>query len=213
MKKFLILTLLLLSSFFGFSQNGGQFNENNLIRIEYLGYFNGNHKVNVCNKQNCESRIRTKADRDPAVDIIVPANGCVVVLVARPTSASVSFIAKAETSCPNFTNPDMGRIEIILVSDVLNLVDNNYITIVRGFNTYFVSLVGGVLKSNFGSLSENQHIVIYNISGVIFYQRKSFVKKTDQIDLNFCLRPGLNFVRVFIDNKFRDNFTFKIYKN
>ena len=98
MKKFLIFTLLCLLSFFGYSQNGGQFPENNVIRVEYLGYFNGNHTARVCNKQTCEARIRTKADQDPAVDVIVPANGCVIVTVSRPTSASVLFRAKAETS-------------------------------------------------------------------------------------------------------------------
>ena len=212
MKKFLILTLFLISSFFGFSQNGGQFFENNVIKVEYLGYFNGNHTVKVCNKQTCQARIRTKADQDPAVDVIVPPNACVIVLVDRPTSASVLFRAKAETSCPNFTNPDMGWIEINLLSSVLNLVEDNRIIIVRGPDTYNVSLVGGVLKSNFGSLSEYQHIMIYNVSGHNFFEIKRFVRKSDQVDLNRYLKHGINFIRVFIENKFYDKLIFKYYK-
>jgi hypothetical protein len=211
MKKFLILTLLLLSSFFGFSQNGGQFFENNVIRLTVIGYSNGQYIFSVFNKQTCTATIRTKADTDQAVDYNIPPGDSILIFTTRPSLTQIKFRAKAETAC--VSNPDMGWLEIVTTLGTLNLVENNHITIVRGPNTYFVSLVGGVLKSNFGSLSENQHIVIYNISGLILYQRKSFVKKTDQIDLNFCLRPGLNFVRVFIDNKFRDNFTFKVYKN
>jgi hypothetical protein len=213
MKQFLIFTLLCLLSFFGYSQNGGQFPENNVIRVEYLGYFNGNHTARVCNKQTCEARIRTKADQDPAVDVIVPANGCVIVTVSRPTSASVLFRAKAETSCPSFTNPDMGWLETTFINGVLNLTENNIIRIVRGPNIYNVSLIDGILKSDFGNLSENQHILIFNISGVKLYDRENFVSKKDQINLNPYLKPGLNFVKVLINNKFYDIFTFKIIKN
>jgi len=213
MKQFLIFTLLCLLSFFGYSQNGGQFPENNVIRVEYLGYFNGNHTARVCNKQTCEARIRTKADQDPAVDVIVPANGCVIVTVSRPTSASVLFRAKAETSCPSFTNPDMGWLETTFINGVLNLTENNIIRIVRGPNIYNVSLIDGILKSDFGNLSENQHILIFNVSGVKLYDRENFVSKKDQINLNPYLKPGLNFVKVLINNKFYDIFTFKIIKN
>jgi hypothetical protein len=212
MKKFLILTVFLISSFFGFSQNGGQFPENNVIKVEYLGYFNGNHTAKVCNKQDCEARIRTKADQDPAVDVIVPANGCVIVLIARPSSTSVLFRAKAETSCPNFTNPDMGWLETTLVSGVLNLVDDNRIIIVRGPSTYNISFIGGVLKSDFGQLSEKQKIVVYDGFGRVLFEHNIFVKKQFQIDLNRYFTKGLNFVRVFIENKFYDYYTFKIIK-
>jgi hypothetical protein len=212
MKKFLILTLFLISSFFGFSQNGGQFFENNVIKVEYLGYFNGNHTVKVCNKQTCQVRIRTKADQDRAVDVIVPPNECVTVLVARLTSASVLFRAKAETSCPNFTNPDMGWVETTLVSGVLNLVEGNIITTVRGPSTYNISFVGGVLKSDFGQLAEKQKIVVYDGLGRVLFDHNIFVKKQFQIDLNRYFSKGLNFVRVFIENKFYDNYTFKFIK-
>jgi hypothetical protein len=213
MKQFLIFTVLCLLSFFGYSQNGGQFNENNVIRVEYLGYFNGNHSAKVCNKQTCEVRIRTKADQDPAVDIIVPPNECVIVTVARPTSAAVLFRAKSETSCPNFTNPDMGWLEVNFISSVLNLTEGNIIRIIRGPNKYNVSLIDGVLDSDFGNLSENQHILIFNISGIKLYDRKIFVSKKSQINLNPYLKPGLNFIKVLIENKNYDMFIFKVYKN
>jgi hypothetical protein len=212
MKQFLIFTLLCLLSFFGYSQNGGQFPENNVIRVEYLGYFNGNHTARVCNKQTCEARIRTKADQDPAVDIIVPPNSCVIVTVTRPTSAAVLFRSKAETSCPSFTNPDMGWLEVDFIFGVLNLSENNIIRIVRGPSTYNVSLLGGVLKSDFGQFSERQTVIIYdNLGRQLFYHR-DFVNKKYQIDLNRFFLNGVNFVRVFIENKFYDYHTFKFIK-
>jgi hypothetical protein len=213
MKQFLIFTLLCLLSFFGYSQNGGQFPENNVIKVEYLGYFNGDHTARVCNKQSCEARIRTKADRDPAVDIIVPANGCIVVTVARPTSAAVLFRAKAETSCPSFTNPDMGWLETNFINSVLNLVEGNNVVVVRGPNKLEMSLFGGILKSSYGMLNYIEHVKIYNILGIVKYDDITFVKKSHQTYLNDHLKTGLNIVEVVIvTDKAPERFVFKYMK-
>jgi hypothetical protein len=213
MKQFLIFTLLCLLSFFGYSQNGGQFPENNVIKVEYLGYFNGSHTARVCNKQNCEARIRTKADQDPAVDITVPANGCVIVTVARPTLTAVLFRAKAETSCPSFTNPDMGWLETTFINGILNLVENNNIVVTRGPNKLEMSLFGGVLKSNYGTLNYIQHIKIYSMLGVVRYDNIMFAKKISQVDLNNYLKTGLNIVEVIIiTDKAPERFIFKYMK-
>ncbi len=213
MKQFLIFTLLCLLSFFGYSQNGGQFPENNVIKVEYLGYFNGNHTARVCNKQNCEARIRTKADQDPAVDVIVPANGCVVVTIARPTSAAVLFRAKAETSCPSFTNPDMGWLETTFTNVVLNLVEGNNIIVIRGPNKLELSIVGDVLKSSYGTLNYIEHIRIYSISGIIKYDDITFVKRSHRTDLNNYLKTGLNIIEVVIvTDKSPERFIFKYIK-
>jgi hypothetical protein len=213
MKQFLIFTLLCLLSFFGYSQNGGQFPENNVIRVEYLGYFNGNHTARVCNKQSCEARIRTKADQDPAVDIIVPANGCVIVTVARPTSAAVLFRAKAETSCPNFTNPDMGWLETTFINSVLNLVEGNNIVVIRGPNKLEMSIVGGILKSSYGTLNYIEHIRIYSITGNIKYDEVIFARRIHITNLNNYLKTGLNIVEVVIvTDKAPERFIFKYMK-
>jgi len=213
MKQFLIFTLLCLLSFFGYSQNGGQFPENNVIRVEYLGYFNGNHTARVCNKQSCEARIRTKADQDPAVDIIVPANGCVIVTVARPTSAAVLFRAKAETSCPSFTNPDMGWLETTFISAVLNLVEGNNVVVVRGPNKLEMSIVGGILKSSYGTLNYIEHIRIYSITGNIKYDEVIFARRIHITNLNNYLKTGLNIVEVVIvTDKAPERFIFKYMK-
>jgi hypothetical protein len=210
--KTIITTLLILFPFLIKAQNGGQFPENNVIKVEYLGYFNGNHTAKVCNKQNCEARIRTKVDQDPAVDIIVPANGCIVVTVARPTSAAVLFRAKAETSCPSFTNPDMGWLETTFISSVLNLTENNTIRIVRGPNVYEVKLVGDILKSDFGSGTDIQNVDVYNLFGQRIFNQKQLVNKKHQINLQPYLRSGINFIVVSIENRASNKFTIQVIR-
>jgi hypothetical protein len=213
MKQFLIFTLLYLLSFFGYSQNGGQFYENNVIKVEYLGYFNGNHTARVCNKQNCEARIRTKADQDPAVDVIVPANECTIVTIARPTSAAVLFRAKAETSCPSFTNPDMGWLETTFINGVLNLVENNNIVVIHGSNKLEMSIVGGILKSSYGTLNYIEHIRIYSITGNVKYDEVTFARRIHTTNLNNYLKTGLNIIEVVIvTDKAPERFVFKYMK-
>jgi hypothetical protein len=213
MKQFLIFTLILMTSLFVKGQNGGQFPENNVIRVEYIGYFNGNHVAKVCNKQNCEARIRTKAEQDPAVDVLVPADSCITILVPRPTSAAILFRAKAETSCPSFTNPDMGWLETNFISAVLNFADGNPIRIIREENKYQLTVTNGILSANFGSFSEYMTVMVYQINGNKLYDKKHFVNKNNLINLNEYFRPGLNFVKVFIHNKTYDSFLFKVFKN
>jgi hypothetical protein len=213
MKHLLFFILLFFTSVFVKGQNGGQFPENNVIRVEYIGYFNGNHVAKVCNKQNCEARIRTKAEQDRAIDVLVPADSCITILVPRPTSTAILFRAKAETSCRNCTNPDMGWVEINFAFEVLNLSDDNPIRIIKEENKYQVSITNGILNANFGSFSEYMNVMVYQINGYKLYDKKHFVNKNNLINLNEYLRPGLNFVKVFIHNKTYDSFLFKVLKN
>ncbi len=202
MKTHLITFLLLLISNFSFSQNGGQFFENNVIRINYLGYSNEQHTFIVCNKQDCEARIRTKADQDSAIDIIVRALECETVYVARPTNINILFRAKAETAC--ITRPDMGWLEINTSLVVLSLNETNVIKPIRSSSTYKVSFVGGILKSDFGNLSDNQITIIYDGVGRILFKHRCWVKKQYEINLNDFLVRGMNFISVYIENKTYD---------
>ncbi len=211
MKRFLIFTLLSLLSLFGYSQNGGQFFENNVIKVFYLGYSNGLHTFRVCNKQSCEARIRTKADQDPAVDIQVLPDSCVIVSVSRPTPASVKFRAKAETSCPSFTNPDMGWLELNTADFVLHLVEGNNIVVIRGPYKLDISINGGILKSSYGSVNYIEHIRVYSILGEVKYNEVTFARRSNTTDLNNYLKAGLNIVEVIIvDNKAPERFIFKV---
>ena len=210
MKRFLIFTLLSLLSLFGYSQNGGQFFENNVIKVFYLGYSFGEHTFRVCNKQSCEARIRTKADQDPAVDIQVIPDSCAIVSVPRPNPTNIKFRAKAETSCPSFTNPDMGWLELNTSNFALNLVEGNNITVVRGPNKLELSINGGILKSSYGSLNYIEHIRIYSIIGDVKFEEVTFARRLHTTDLNNYLKVGLNIIEVIIvDNNSPERFIFK----
>ena len=213
MKRFLIFTILSLLSLFGYSQNGGQFFENNVIKVFYLGYSFGEHTFRVCNKQNCEARIRTKADQDPAVDIQVLSNSCLIVNVPRPNPGNIKFRAKAETSCPSFTNPDMGWLELNTSDFLLNLVEGNNITTVRGPNKLELSINGGILKSSYGSLNYIEHVRIYSILGTLRYDNIIFAKRIHIIDLNNYFKNEMNIIEVIIvtDNG-PERFIFKYFK-
>ena len=115
MKKFLILTLFLLSYIFGFSQNngnpnGGQWPENNALKIEYLGYSNGIHIVKLNNKQACDVDVRTKVlgRNDELVQIL--ASSFILINISESLGIDVTFKAKTETACTQET--DMGWVEI-----------------------------------------------------------------------------------------------------
>jgi hypothetical protein len=209
MKKLLIILLLLLFSILGYSQNGGQYFENNVIIVKVIGYSNGQYIFSVINKQNCEARIRTKADQDPAVDVVVQSKDSVWIFVPRSEGVEILFRAKAETFC--ISNPDMGWLEVKLNLAVLNLFLTPFIYIYRESDIYKVILKNNVLKSEFPT-SENQIVLIYDgIGNRLFYQ-KSFVRKQYEIDLSSHLKLGLNFIRVVIENRQYSNFLFKVVK-
>jgi hypothetical protein len=211
MKRFLIFTLLSLLSLFGYSQNGGQFFENNVIKVFYLGYSFGEHTFRVCNKQSCEARIRTKADQDPAVDVQVKPDSCVIVKVFRPNPGNIKFRAKAETSCPSFTNPDMGWLELNTADFVLHLVEGNNIVVIRGPYKLDISINGGILKSSYGSINYIEHIRVYSILGEVKYNEVTFARRSNITDLNNYLKAGLNIVEVIIvDNNTPERFIFKV---
>lgn len=209
--KTIITTLLLMLIYkASLAQNGGQFFENNLIKIQYIGYSDGAHIFKVCNKQACEARIRIKVDRDQAVDIQVGPKDCNIANVIKPATPNLLFRAKAETAC--VSNPDMGWLEINTANVVLNLVEGNTVTIVRGQNTFRASIINGLYSSDYGSMSYVENIVVYDILGMINYKASNFVRKYSSVNLKNYLQPGLNFVEVTIETNRKERFVFKYVK-
>jgi hypothetical protein len=208
--KSAFLFLLLLLSLNAVSQNGGQFFENNLIRINYLGYSNGLHTFKVCNKQTCETRIRTKVDQDPAIDIVVEALQCGTVTVARSTNANIIFKAKAETFCTS--KPDMGWIELNTALLTLPLIETNYVFIDRGPNKLEISIKNGIFKSSFTNTNYTQTIRVFSLSGKKLYENKNIIEKTSSINLSPYLETGINLVEVIIETRRFDRFVFKYFK-
>ncbi len=211
MKKVFLSVILCLLSFFGFSQNGGQFFENNVIHIRIVGYDNGNYIFLVKNKQSCPAVIRTKADTDPAIDYNVGPNDSIWVLIPRPSFTEIKFRAKAETSC--VSNPDMGWLEIITALGVLSLENRPGIVFIRENHQYKVFFDKGFLNFDFGLLTENVNISVFDNNGRLTYSQFSQVKKNLSLNTNLFLSKGLNYVRIYVQNKFYDYYTFKIFKN
>jgi hypothetical protein len=209
MKKMFTCILLILS-LLSKAQNGGQFFENNVIRINYIGYSNGQHIFKVCNKQSCEARIRTKADQDLAIDIIVQSLSCETVAVARPTNINILFRAKAETFC--ISNPDMGWLELNTSLLTLPLIETNYISIPRGPNKLQISIKNGVYRSSFDNTNYIETIRVYNISGRKLYDKRLSVEKSNYIDLKANLEKGINLIEVIIETNKFDRFVFKYFK-
>jgi hypothetical protein len=209
MKQLLALIPLLFSSFFAKAQNGGQFFENNVIRVNYIGYANGSHSFTVCNKQSCEARIRTKADQDPAVDIQVAPNSCSTVTVNRPTPAPIKFRAKAETSCPNFANPDMGWLEINTGNVALPLNEETveYIREKKEMKVWIESNRYVVIETG-NTKMYNLQIRVTGINGVQMFYHKQKIHKNAKIDLGYQ-QKGLAHIKVILEDGPTFFFNFK----
>jgi len=165
----------------------------------------------VKNKQSCPAVIRTKADTDPAIDYNVGPNDSIWVLIPRPSFTEIKFRAKAETSC--VSNPDMGWLEIITALGVLSLENRPGIVFIRENHQYKVFFDKGFLNFDFGLLTENVNISVFDNNGRLTYSQFSQVKKNLSLNTNLFLSKGLNYVRVYVQNKFYDYYTFKIFKN
>lgn len=100
-----ILILALLGSFLisnGMAQNGGQYPENNSVKLELVGT-----SVKVTNKQSCESVIRV-AYAQTEVDLTIAGNSSIIFM---PPAAVATVKAKCTTNCGN---TDFGWVELSL---------------------------------------------------------------------------------------------------
>jgi hypothetical protein len=112
MKKLLIFLAILLISLVGYTQNGGQAQENSVIRIEYRGFLSGKHVYRIINKQPCQVRSEYRIYGQPnAIEITLPASGFIEVELNSLEATTVK--AKAQSFCPN-TQPDRGWVEVVV---------------------------------------------------------------------------------------------------
>ncbi len=111
MKRLLFIVLFSLFSLFSFSQNGGQANENNVLKVEYVGYSNGNHIFKIINKVDCQ--LGVKIDKNGATSSQMMTNlQETIILVTAPQTPQVSIKAKRETGAACKQNPDNGWVEL-----------------------------------------------------------------------------------------------------
>jgi hypothetical protein len=100
--KHLILALLIGININGMAQNGGQYPENNSVKLEWSGT-----SVLVTNKQSCESVIRVSYAQSD-VDLTIPGNSSVIFM---PPAAVATIKAKNTTNCGS---SDFGQVELSL---------------------------------------------------------------------------------------------------
>lgn len=114
----LVFTLLLMGfAFTGVGQNGGQYPENNSVKLEYLG----NGKIKITNKQSCESIIHVNDSKTEA-DLTIAGNGNYSYQLPADLTTNIRFKAKNTTNCGN---SDYGLVELFLSSLPLKFVSFN----------------------------------------------------------------------------------------
>jgi hypothetical protein len=92
---------------------------------------------------------------------------------------------------------------VLLFDDVKNTA------IVRD-NSFSVNNVNGVLITK-NSKPHKQTVIIYDMSGMLLYKNEVFVKKDNALDLNLYYKPGVNLIRVIVDDNVQ-SFVFKHLK-
>lgn len=97
----LLGTLLMMT---GIAQNGGQYPENNSVKLEWAGT-----SVKVTNKQSCESVIRVSYAQSE-VNLTIAGNSSIIFM---PPAAIATVKAKCTTNCGN---TDFGWVEISLTA-------------------------------------------------------------------------------------------------
>lgn len=102
MKKVILALLgtILMATVTG--QNGGQFPENNSVKLEWIGT-----SVKVTHKQACDGQVRLNYSTSD-VDIAIPANSSIIFM---PPAGTATIKAKALTNCGS---TDFGWVELSL---------------------------------------------------------------------------------------------------
>jgi hypothetical protein len=112
--RILILALLIGISINGMAQNGGQYPENNSVKLEYIG----GGKVKVTNKQAVTSIIRLN-DSQTEGDLSIPANSFALYILPTNLVTNIHIKAKCTT---NAGNTDFGWVELYLSSLPLKFI-------------------------------------------------------------------------------------------
>lgn len=107
----MLAAFICLSSVFGYSQNGGQFNENNVLKVDYVGYNNGNHIFKIINKINCVLGVKIDKNGITSSQTMMGLQETVIVVTA-PQTPQINIKAKRETGAQCQQNPDNGWVEL-----------------------------------------------------------------------------------------------------
>lgn len=111
MKKFILSLFFILFSFISFCQNGGQASENNVLKVEYVGYSNGNHIFKVINKIDCEMGVKIDKNGTTSSQMMTNLQETIII-VSAPQLPQVSIKIKRESGANCKQNPDAGWVEL-----------------------------------------------------------------------------------------------------
>jgi len=114
MKQLLTAFLCSLLSIVGLSQNGGQNSENNVLRITYIGWKDGEHRVNLENKLNCSVTATYNFDGVTA-EVVLPALTTVTLTKAALQASVLNAKAKRRSGALCLSTPDNGWVETFTV--------------------------------------------------------------------------------------------------
>ena len=103
-----------LFSIIGLSQNGGQNSENNVLKITYIGWVNGEHRVNLTNKLNCEVTATYNFDGVTA-EVVLPALATVTLTKTALQASVLNAKAKRRSGAACISSPDNGWVEVFTV--------------------------------------------------------------------------------------------------
>lgn len=127
MKKIIIILFSLFTIFpvIGFSQNGGQLNENRVIKIDYVGWSVNNYVFRVTNKQMCDIRAQIKILTSPSIiDTIIRGNSFILIYINSTNQEEKVVKARALDFCGG-GSPDRGWVESKLNLNLLPIKFKN----------------------------------------------------------------------------------------
>lgn len=113
MNKILLFLLCLLGiSLVSVSQNLGQYQENNVIKLEYFQYSNGKHTFKITNKVNCVTNITVDKYDNSTTNHSIPGNSYMFVDIIGAQSTIFKIRTKRVSGSLCSSNPDNGWVEI-----------------------------------------------------------------------------------------------------
>lgn len=149
--KQLLLFILLCIGVPGFSQNGGQFNENSMLKIEYQS-LSDYHKITIINKQTCETTVRTNFDGLFEDNISIAGKDTAELTFHKSMIKGDTWKVKAKPLNDCTSGGDMGWVELRIL-----------FSLPISFKTLYLKEIFNGQKLLVFSLDESPNIIQYEI--------------------------------------------------
>lgn len=210
--------VLLLFSLFAKAQNGGQFFENNVAKVQYISNDATTVKLLVISKQNCTADY--KVDFGPVQSVSIAAFDTMTFIVPI-TTATFKAKAESQTTCTN--QPDMGWVEIIISTVVVTpqVLPVKLISFTGTQKDNAVSLKWEAANETVGKFEVEKSINgrTFNILTTIDKSANNFYTTTDQITgvtyyrLRMIDKNNLVGYSKVITFRGKNSYGFKLYGN